>query len=580
MFKSSEIRDGIQIDWNVGIKMDDGLILRADVFRPINDGKYPVIMTYGPYAKGLCFQEGIKNVWDEMVAKHPDIPYGSTNKYQNWEVADPEKWVPDDYVCIRVDARGCGCSPGYINHFSSRETQDFYQCIEWAGVQPWSNGKVGLTGISYYAMNQWPVASEQPPHLTAICNWEGAADWYRDSTHNGGILTTMWASWYEKRVKIVQYGLGERGPKSVVTGEPVCGEETMSDKELAANRCDFGDEILSHPLDDEYYKERSPKWDMIKVPLLSTANWGAQPLHARGNFEGFSRAASSQKWLEVHGLGHITNFYTDYGIDLQKRFFGYFLKGEDNGWDKQPRVLLNVRHIGDKFVERHENEWPLARTQWTKFYLQPESHLLSTELPTKTAKLQFDAMGDGLTFISAPLLQETEITGPLVAKLFVSSTTNDADLFLVFRVFTPDMSEVTFQGAIDPNAPVAFGWLRASHRKLDEELTLPYRPYHTHDEIQPLKPGVPVGLDIEIWPTSVVVPAGYRIALSIRGKDYETTKGSGVNSPHFKTELRGCGPFVHDEPRDRKPEIFNGKTTVHMSKDQVSYIILPIIPAN
>jgi len=352
----------------------------------------------------------------------------------------------------------------------------------------------------------------------------------------------------------------------------------MSNKELAANRCDFGDEILSHPLDDEYHKERSPKWELVKVPLLSTANWGAQPLHARGNFEGFIRAASSQKWLEVHGLGHVNLFYTDYGVDLQKRFFEYFLKGEDNGWDKQPKVLMNVRHVGDKFVPRHEKEWPLARTQWTKFYLHPEDHKLSTELPTKTAKLDFDAMGDGLTFMSAPLLKETEITGPVASKLFVSSTTNDADLFLVLRVFTPDMNEVTFKGAIDPNAPVAFGWLRASHRKLDKELTLPYRPYHTHDEVQSLKPGVPVELDVEVWPTSIVVPAGYRIALSIRGKDYVSTKGSSVKLPHFVNELSGVGPFVHAEPRDRKPEIFGGKTTVHISKDQVPYILLPIIP--
>ena len=136
-----------------------------------------------------------------MVAEHPDVAYGSSNLYQSWEVVDPEKWVPEGYACVRVDSRGAGRSPGFIDPFSPRETQDFYQCIEWAGVQPWSNGKVGLNGISYFGINQWHVASLQPPHLAAICVWEGMADWYRDVTHHGGIVCTFWANWYDMQVK-------------------------------------------------------------------------------------------------------------------------------------------------------------------------------------------------------------------------------------------------------------------------------------------------------------------------------------------------------------------------------------------
>lgn len=575
----SEIRDNMQIHWDVPVKMDDGLVLMADIFHPIGNEKYPVILTYGPYAKGLSFQEGYPGSWDIMVKGHPDVAAGSTNKYQNWEVVDPEKWVPDGYAIVRVDSRGTGRSPGYVDHFSPRETKDFYLCIEWAAVQPWSNGKVGLNGISYYGMNQWLVASEQPPSLAAMCIWEGSADWYRDATHHGGIVSTFWANWYDVQVKSVQYGLGERGPRSVVTGELVCGDVTLSDKELAANRCDFGDDILAHPLDDDYHKARSPKWDKVTVPFLSTANWGGQGLHPRGNFEGFVRAASNEKWLEAHGLEHWTHFYTDYGVNLQKRFFNYYLKGEQNGWDKHPKVQLQVRHI-DKFEERLENEWPLARTEWTKLYLQPAGQLLSTTPAKEAAQFEFEAMGDGLTFVSTPLEQETEITGPLAAKLMVSSSTTDADLFLVFRVYTPDMREVTFAGAIDPHTPVGQGWLRASHRKLDPALTQPYRPYHTHDEIQPLEPGVPVEVDIEILPTSIVVPAGYRLALTIRGKDYEFAKKTGLKLPHFKNELLGCGPFLHNEPRDRKKGIYDGKTTVHIDPKNPPYVLVPIIPEN
>jgi uncharacterized protein len=574
----TEIRDGMRIDWNVAIIMDDGIVMRADIFRPIPDGKYPVILSYGPYAKGLAFQDGYPNQWQLMTGQHPDVAAGSSNKYQNWEVVDPEKWVPDRYVCVRVDSRGCGCSPGYIDHFSPRETGDFYACIEWAGIQPWSNGKIGLHGISYYAINQWHVASLQPPHLAAMCIWEGAADWYRDMTRHGGILCTFWANWYDMQVKTVQCGRGERGPRSRVTGEPVCGPETLSEEELARNRCDFGSEILAHPLDDIYHKARSPVWSKITVPFLSAGNWGGQGLHLRGNVEGFVRAASRQRWLELHGLEHWTHFYTDYGRLLQKRFFDYFLKGIDNGWGKEPRVRLQIRRI-DGFVERTEHEWPIARTRWTKLYLNHADQSLSSTPFTSEGRIEFDARGDGVTFLSPPLEQETEITGPSTVKLFVSSSTTDADIFVVLHVFSPDGKEIVFQGAIDPHTPVSQGWLRASHRKLDPDLSTTYRPYHTHSETQPLRPGQIVELDVEIWPTSIVVPPGYRIGLSVRGKDYEYEGASGGRLANFKNELKGCGPFLHDDPRDRPSEIFGGKTTLHIGPDRDSYLLLPIIPA-
>jgi hypothetical protein len=568
----------MRVDWNVPITMDDGLVVRADVFRPVKDGRYPVILSYGPYAKNLAFQDGYPSAWQRMADTHPDVTAGSSNRHQNWEVVDPEKWVPHEYVCVRVDARGAGCSPGFIDHFSPRETKDFYDCIEWAGVQPWSNGKVGLNGISYYGINQWQVASLQPPHLAAMCVWEGAADWYRDMTHHGGILSTFWENWYDMQVKTVQYGAGERGKRSRVHGELVCGPETLSEQELARNRSDFGAEIARHPLDDDYHKARSPQWSKVTVPLFTAANWGGQGLHPRGNFEGFGRAASKQKWLEAHGIEHWTHFYTDYGREQQLRFFDHFLHGKKDGWRKQPKVLLQVRHPGEKFVARAENEWPLKRTKWTKFYLDPKSMALSTKKPSTNAKLSFAAMGDGLTFLTAPLQQDTEITGPSALKLVASSSTADADFFIVLRVFTGDMKEIVFQGAIDPHTPVAQGWLRASHRKLDKNLSTPYRPYHTHDEVQPLKKGQAVDLDIEIWPTSIAVPAGYRIALSIRGKDYEYGGGSGGKLSNFKNELKGCGPFLHDDPRDRPPALFNGITTLKFGGAKTPFLLLPIIP--
>jgi predicted acyl esterase len=573
----SEVRDGIRIDWNVPIAMDDGIVLRADVFRPVDEGRYGTILTYGPYGKGLSFQKYFKRAWDQMVAQFPETAEGSSNKYQNWEVVDPEKWVPDGYVCVRIDSRGAGRSPGSIDPHSSREAKDLYDCIEWAAVQPWSNGKIGLNGISYYAMNQWRVARLQPPHLAAICVWEGYADRYRDATRHGGILCTFTRRLQENQVFRVQYGVGERGPRSDVTGELVSGPETLPEDELKKNRVPIWDELVARPLDGEYYRDRSADFSNTAVPLLSSGNWGGHGLHLRGNVEGFTQSKSKQKWLEIHGQAHWTHFYTNYGIDLQKRFLGHFVKGEDTGWTRQPKVQLQIRHPGEKYVLRHESEWPIARTQWTKFFLNPEGPTLETKAPAAEQKISFEALGDGLTFRTSAFQQPVELTGPAAAKLFVSSSTTDTDLFLVLRVFDPQGQEVLFQGANDPHMPIALGWLRASHRKLDPNLSLPYRPYHAHDEKWPLKPGEIVELDVEIWPFCIVIPAGYHMALTVRGKDYENGlqpielwgKGSGMS---------GVGPFKHDDAGDRPTEIFGGTTSLHFSSDKQPYVLLPVIP--
>jgi predicted acyl esterase len=568
----------MHIDWDVPVEMDDGLVLRADVFRPRPDGSFPVILSYGPYGKGLAFQEGYPDQWRLMTTQHPDVEAGSSNRYQNWEVVDPEKWVPDGYAVVRVDSRGCGRSPGYVDVFSPRETDDLVACIEWAGTQPWSTGKVGLNGISYYAINQWHAASRRPRHLAAMCVWEGAADFYRDMTHHGGILSTFWENWYDMQVKTVQHGLGDRGAVSRVTGVAVTGDTGLSDEELARNRADLGADVRDHPLDDEFHRDRSPDWPQIDVPLLTAGNWGGHGLHLRGNVEGFVRAATPLKWLEIHGLEHWTHFYTDYGVALQKRFFGHFLKGEANGWDGEAPVRLQIRHL-DRFEERFAEGWPLPGTEWTTLFLDAGTNRLSREVSIDDQQVGYDPAGSGVTFLVDAFDTETELTGPLSLKLFVSSATRDADIFAVVRVFDPDGEEVTFQGAIDPHTPIAQGWLRASHRRIDPELTLPYRPYHTHDREEPLTPGEVYELDIEIWPTSIVVPARYRLGLTVRGKDYEYEGDLGPASlTTFKNRLTGCGPFLHDDPHDRAEDVFGGQVTMHTGPGHRSRLLVPVIP--
>ncbi len=577
MTRASETRvDGMVVEWDVPVTMDDGVVLRADVFRPEGEGPFPVLLTYGPYAKGLPFQTGYPSAWERMVAEHPDVAAGSSNRYQNWEVADPEKWVPHGYACVRVDSRGCGRSPGYINHFADRENQDFHGCVEWAGTLPWSNGKVGITGISYYAMNQWLVAATQPPHLAAICVWEGASDWYRELARHGGILCTFAEHWFDMQIKTVQYGLGENGPRNPVTGQLVCGDDTLGKAALAGNRIDYAGLIRGHEFEDDVCRERMPDFSKVTVPLLSAGNWGGQGLHLRGNVEGFLRSASRQKWLEVHGLEHWTHFYTDYGVGLQRRFFDHFLKGEDNGWAAEPPVRLQIRHVDGTFTPRAETAWPLPATRWTDLYLDGDA---LNPAPGEPAEVSFDALGEGVTFTTPPLPEDTEITGPLSARIHLSSSTADADVFLVVRAFSPDGDEVVFQGAIDPFTPVSQGWLRASHRKLDPRLSTDYRPFHSHDEPLPLTPATVYQLDVEIWPTCVVLPAGYRLALTVQGKDYEYPGATKSRLSNFKNDLRGSGPFLHDDPLDRPAAVFGGRTTLHLGGNHPSFLRLPVIPA-
>jgi predicted acyl esterase len=570
----------MRIDWDVPIDMDDGVILRADVFRPDDGGRYPVILGAGPYGKWLSFQDEVWGGQWKMLCRHePEILRLSSNRYQNYEFADPERFVPDGYALVRIDVRGTGRSPGFMDLLSVRETRDFYHCIEWAGRQPWSNGKIGLNGVSYLAMNQWQVAALQPPHLSAMCVWEGCSDFYREFTRHGGILSLFGDLWFDKYVLPVQHGLGERGWRSNINGGWVSGPRTLSAQELAANRRDWRSDSRENRLAaDAFWTSRLPDFGKITVPLLSAANWGGQGLHLRGNVEGFQHAASTQKWLDFHCLEHWTEFYTQTGIALQKRFFGHFLKGEDNGWDAEPRVQMQVRHPTRPFGRHSASAWPLPETQWVKLYLDPVRSSLEPEPPEDASPIVYHSLSRGVTFVTAPLAADLRIIGPSAAKLLVSSSTEDADLFVILRLFAPDFKEITFSGSNDPHTPLAHGWLRASSRKLDASRTLAYRPYHAHDEVQKLVPGKPYELDIEIWPTCIQAPAGYRLALSIRGSDYEYPGDLAPGPGAIGQPAKGVGPFRHEDAADRPPATFDGEITLHFGRGHGPYVLLPIVP--
>jgi predicted acyl esterase len=358
--------------------------------------------------------------------------------------------------------------------------------------------------------------------------WEGAGDHYRDVARHGGIASnTFIDAWYNRQLVTIQNGnlSAHTDPWQNVSAS---GAEikSLSEEQLKANRCDPVQDVIDHPLDGEFYKERSTDWSKVTVPFVSCASWAGFGLHPRGNFEGFTHASSEHKWLECHPGRHEEWFYLAEGMDIQKRFFDYFLKGIDNKWIEEPPVMMFERRAFDNnFPLRKEQAWPLPSTKWADMQLSAanDNNSMSLSEPGIAASASFDALGEPLTFYSAPLEFETEITGPLAAKIFASSSTTDMDLFLTLQAFSPEGKEVEFVGTLDPHTPLAQGWLRASQRKLDTTKSLPYRPYHSHDEVLPVKSGEIYELDVEVLPTHVILPAGFRLALQIGGKDFEAS---------------------------------------------------------
>lgn len=572
-----ELRCGMLVQWDLPVEMSDGIVLRCDVYRPAASSAHPVILSYGPYGKLLHFADGFPRPWSLVEQHNPALEEGSTNRFQSFEVVDPERFVPEGYSVVRFDSRGAGRSQGRLDPWSAREARDIFEAIEWCARQSWCDGNVGLSGTSYLAMNQWQAAALQPPHLRAICVWEGASDIYREMVRHGGILSTFGKVWFEAGVLPVQHGRGRWGYRSRMNGRWVSGPESLTDEELEANRIDWHGQCLRNELATAaFWTTRAPDLGKIKTPLLSTANWGGQGLHLRGSIEGFLAAGTDEKWLDIHCSNHWREYYTAYGVDLQKRFFGHFLKGEDTGWSEQPRIHMQIRRPDKPFFWRSEKEWPIARTAWTKYHLDAASLLMSPEPATRSAAASYRGLSAGLTFLTSPLSEETELTGPMSATLFLSTDSRDADLFLIVRVFTPDMAEVTFPGHIDPNTPVAQGWLRASRRKLDPDRTLPCRPYHTHDEIQPLAPGTVYEVEVEILPTCIVIPRGHRIGLTVRGRDYVYPGAPGVDADRNPV-FSGVGQFRHNDGEDRPPEVFDNEVCLYTGGDRQSHLLLPVV---
>ena len=568
----------MRVMWDVPIPMDDGNVLRGNVYLPAKEGSYPVIMSMTDYAKDLPFCQGYGPAWDVVVKAAPDAAENTSAKYISFEAPDPEKWVVHDYAVVIVDSRGIGRSPGVVNSFSAREGDDYALAVDWVGEQDWCNGSVGLLGMSYLGVTQWLCASRKPKHLKAMIPWQAFDDYLRQVGYHGGIPSSFFKAWNSSQVRAVQNGLGTQGPRNEFTGELVCGDVDLSEDERDANLADIYRQVMQHPLDDGFYDARRAVWENITIPILAVTSWAAVAVHLRGTIESMLSAASTDKWLSIrreHGV--FAALYEDAGVELQRRFFDHTLKGVGDFAETQPRVEFVVRDPEDQVIEtRGATDWPIPDTTWTKAYLDLENDALVPSEPTTDTSATYQAFSKGITLRTAPLAQDTEIVGPMAAKLFISADTADADLFVTARVFDENGDEKLFRGMPDPNIPLSQGWLRASQRELDPERTLPYRPFLTHRVVKPLWPGDVYEVDVEIHPACVALPAGYSLGLTVQGQDFEHDLEP---FEWAKTGLfmRGSSNEVHDDPLFRPADVYDNQVTVHSGPGRESYLLLPVV---
>jgi hypothetical protein len=422
---------------------------------------------------------------------------------------------------------------------SEQEAQDCYDLIEWAGTQSWSNGKVGMSGVSYLAWTQWRVASLNPPHLAAINPWEGVSDFYRELAFHGGIPETLFMSW----------------------------DWLMSFWAFAKNRAeDIVEMRKEHPLFDDYWAGKNADLSKISVPAFITASWSDQGLHTRGTLEAFKKISSRDKWLRVHGRKKWQDYYLNW--EKQRQFFDRFLKGIDSEVKYWPKVSLEIRERFFVGNYRSEDEWPIARTQYTTLFLnanqgkmsrspseeEHQTHYNVDDIADKTENARFEYRFD----------EKTELTGHMKLKLWVQAAgSDDMDLFVAIEKIDRTGDKVPFQFYCNhEDGPVALGWLRVSHRELDEKETTPYQPVHKHRRETKLNAGEIVPAEIEIWPSSTLFERGETLQVIVQGSDIYSYR------------------LPESQIIEHASTVNKGEHVIYTGGKYDSQLLIPVIPAD
>ncbi|WP_327365831.1 CocE/NonD family hydrolase [Streptomyces sp. NBC_01217] len=521
--------NGMLIEKDVAITLRDGVVIYANVFRPVGQDNLPTLIGWAPYGKHSPIQ------WD--LYTDAGVDGSRISRWTAFEGTDPTWWCPKGYAVVFPDIRGSWHSGGDLVVASHQEALDACDVIEWAGTRPWSNGKVGLAGVSYLAWSQWYIAAMKPPRLAAINPWEGVTDFYREFAFHGGIPDTNFLPAWQ-----------------LVT--------SFSDHRVE----DWPEMMKRHPLLDDYWRSKGARdLSAIEVPAYVVASWSDHGLHSRGTLEGFRRISSDHKWLEVHGRKKWQYFYEESSFARQLAFFDRFLKDGvgHNEVDEWPQVRLEVRDRAYEGTFRAEQEWPLSRTRYTELYLDTTAGSLSDKpLETASSKSYEATDDDGRLVFDHTFTEETELTGYAKLRLWLEiDEGSDADVFIGLEKLDANGNGVPFPffSALNDGV-VALGWLRASHRALDPARSMPFQPVHPHDKEVPMAPGRPEPLEIEIWPSSTRWQPGETLRLIVQGSDlrkYET--GTHTNR--------------HDDRRN------TGRHIVHGGGAYDSYLLVPVIPS-
>ena len=523
------VENGMVIERDVAVAMRDGIKIYIDVFRPADEKPVPPLIAWGPYGK-----HGHTNYHE--VFPNCGVKPETQSRYAAFEAPDPGYWVPQGYAVINVDIRGTWYSQGHATYLSPEEAEDYYDLIEWAGTQPWSNGKVGLSGVSYLTSSQWRVAALNPPHLAAINPYEGWTDTYREVVRHGGIPETYFWPY-----------LPGRWGRSTTRVEDLLTE----DKE--------------HPFFDAFWASKAADFSAINVPAYVVASWTDQGLHTRGTLEGFKKIASTDKWLEVHGRKKWAYFYEPENVRRQQEFFDSFLKGIPTSVTQWPKVRLEARERFSVGSMKPENEWPISRTQYTKLYLDVKTGSLKRQAVPEEQSYSYDARSEGLgphgAQFDLTFEKSTELIGHMKLKVWMAPDgADDMDIFVAIQKLdlAGNLVPFAFWTHFD-NGPVALGWLRASHRELDQTKSTEYQPILAHRRELKIENRTIVPLEIEIWPSGTRFEAGEKLRLIIQGVDvYQYPK-----------------PTMADRHEDT---VNHGRHVIYAGGKHDSHLLVPVIP--
>lgn len=490
----------IVFERDVAVTMRDGTTLYADIYRPVGDEKVPAILNSTTFSKGpigVPRRPGMPD--DEQV---PGVKKNTVSGYNSFESTDPGFFVPNGYAVVNLDIRGCYMSDGKNPYFGSQEAEDDYDTIEWLAVQDWCNGAVTMTGNSWLGINQWFAGATRPPHLACLAPWEGWHDMYRDEYMVGGIANYP----------------GFRFNNAYKDGGEL--------EDVVAN-------CQAHPLFDEYWEDKAAKVELIEVPVYATASW-TSPVHCQGTIMAWRKLQTNKKWIRIHNTQEWFDTYKPETSADMLKFFDYYMKGIDNGWEETPMVRMSVLDPGgEDIVERVEPDFPLPHQENKELFLDPANDaLVETALVDETTKTYSGCQNKEMVTFTYTFDQEAEIAGYINVKLWMESEGyNEIDLFVRMEKLGADGEPVYHYFYEDKRPSGVYSGpssrQRTSLRKLDPEKSTANEPYHTFDETQKLKVHEVVPVEIGLFPTALRFHAGESIQLQIAGYDFYDLPGHG-----------------------------------------------------